>query len=164
VTSTTDSITEFLRAIGIEVVEGDVGEDAFLPGIVTRDGRLVVDPDRLTYPGDLLHEAGHLAVVSPGERQRFGAPGGDEGLDMGRVELRAVAWSFAAAVHLGLDSAVVFHDGGYRGHAAGLRATFAAGVYPGASALEEVGLTLTGARAVEAGVAPYPHLVRWVRG
>lgn len=161
--SPVELVSAFLRGIGLEVIAADVGDDTFLPGIATRDGRLVVDVDRLTYPGDLLHEAGHLAVLEPAARRRFGSEGGDAGLDMQRVELRAIAWSYAAAVRLGLDAGVVFHDGGYRGHAEALRRTFAAGVYPGASALEEVGLTVTGERAKAAGVAPYPNMVRWLR-
>ena len=161
--SLAERISAFLRGIALELIVADLGDDTFLPGIATRDGRLVVDVDRLTYPGDLLHEAGHLAVLDPAARRRFGSEGGDAGLDMQRVELRAIAWSYAAAVHLGIDPGVVFHDGGYRGHAEGLRRTFALGLYPGACALEEVGLTVTGERAEAAGVAPYPHMVRWLR-
>lgn len=78
------------------------------------------------------------------------------------MELRAIAWSFAAARHLRLDPAVVFHSGGYRGMGEGLARTYSLGVYPGAAALEEVGLTLTGERALADGVEPYPHMVRWL--
>jgi hypothetical protein len=161
--SPVELISAFLRGIGLEVIAAEVGEDTFLPGLETRSGRLLVEVDRLAYPGDLLHEAGHLAVLDPAARRRFGSEGGDAGLDMQRVELRAIAWSYAAAVHLGLDPGLVFHDGGYRGHAEGLRRTFALGVYPGAAALEEVGLTVTGERAAAAGIAPYPNMVRWLR-
>jgi hypothetical protein len=106
--SPAERISGFLQGIGLDVIAADVGDDTFLPGIATRDGRLVVDVDRLTYPGDPLHEAGHLAVLDPAARavrQR----GRDAGLDMQRVELRAIARSYAAAVHLGLDPGLVFH-------------------------------------------------------
>lgn len=156
-----DAIISFLREIGLEVVHGAVGDESFLPGILTIDGRLVVDAARLQWPGDLLHEGGHLAVLSPHERRRFGAD--DDALDLPRVELRAVAWSFAAARHLRIDPAVVFHSGGYSGKGQALARTYSLGVYPGAAALEEIGMTLTGERALRAGVAPYPHLVRWLR-
>jgi hypothetical protein len=156
-----DAIVSFLREIGLEVVEDAVGDEAFLPGILTLDGRLVVDAARLQWSGDLLHEGGHLAVLSPQERRRFGAV--DDGFDLPRVELRAIAWSFAAARHLRMDPAVVFHSGGYRGKGEGLTRTYSLGVYPGAAALEEIGMTLTGERAAAAGVAPYPHMVRWLR-
>jgi hypothetical protein len=156
-----DAIVSFLREVGLEIVEDAVGDESFLPGILIRDGRLIVDAGRLQWPGDLLHEGGHLAVLSPQERRRFGAD--DDALDLPRVELRAVAWSFAAARHLRMDPAVVFHSGGYRGQGEGLARTYSFGVYPGAAALEEIGMTLTGERAAAAGVAPYPHMVRWLR-
>ena len=55
-------------------------------------GKLVVDRGKLKYPGDLLHEAEHLAVVETSRRQSIGAYVGfntDEGLG-------AIAWSWAA--------------------------------------------------------------------
>jgi hypothetical protein len=85
------------------------------------------------------------------------------GLDMGRLEHAAVAWSYAAALEVGIDPALLFHEGGYRGRSPGILATFAAGVYPGANLLEEAGMTATGPRAQALGVAPYPHMVEWVR-
>jgi hypothetical protein len=162
VTSTTaDVIVAFLREIGLRVVAGDLPSGTFLPGIQVRDGRMTFDAARLRFPGDLLHEAGHLAVLSPVDREHFGTD--DRDLDMRRIELRAIAWSHAAAVHLGLDPAVVFHEGGYSGKGPDLARTYALGVYPGASALEEVGLTLAAASARRAGVRPYPHMLRWLR-
>jgi hypothetical protein len=85
------------------------------------------------------------------------------GLDMAELEVAAVAWSYAAALALGVDPAEVFHAAGYRGKSAGLLTTFRAGVYPGAHLLEAAGLTATGPRAEALGVAPYPHILRWLR-
>ena len=59
----TDHIICFLRDIGIAVCEAEVPEGSFLPGIRIERGGLRVDRARLRWPGDLLHEAGHLAVV-----------------------------------------------------------------------------------------------------
>jgi hypothetical protein len=160
-TATVDAIVAFLREAGLDVATGDIPSGTFLPGVCVREGRMTFDPARLRFPGDLLHEAGHLAVLVPGDRERFGTD--DRDLDLQRIELRAIAWSFAAAVHLGIDPGVVFHDGGYAGQGPALAHTFAMGVYPGASALEEIGLTLTGARAQQAGVKPYPHMLCWLR-
>lgn len=42
------------------------------------------------------------------------------GLDMGALEKAAVPWSYAAALAIGIDPALVFHEGGYRGHSPGL--------------------------------------------
>ncbi len=74
-------------------------------------GKLVVDRGKLKYPGDLLHEAEHLAVVETSRRQSIGAYVGfntDEGLG-------AIAWSWAALKHLELPPEVVFHPDGYKG-------------------------------------------------
>ena len=157
----TANIVAFLEGIGLAVREAEIGDRSFLPGLLTRDGGIVLDRRRLEHPGDLLHEAGHLAVLAPADRARFGSD--DDQLDLPQLEVAAVAWSFAAVVHLSLRPEVVFHSGGYRGRGAALARTYAFGVYPGAPALEAAGLTLTGARARAAGVAPYPHMLRWVR-
>lgn len=159
----TDRMITFLREIGIPVDVATLPADTFLPGLVIDHGRLVVDLARLRYPGDLLHEGGHIALVEPDLRPLLNAAVSLPGVDMTRLENAAVAWSYAAALHLGVDPALVFHDGGYRGHARGLLRTFACGVYPGASLLEALGLTASPARAAELGVAPYPHMLHWLR-
>ena len=74
-----------------------------MPGIDIRQGTILVDEARLAHPGDLLHEAGHLAVADPAERggARLSPSDGDE--------MAAIAWSWAALKHLDLDPAIVFH-------------------------------------------------------
>jgi hypothetical protein len=161
--SETDRMIVFLREIGIPVDVATLPADGFLPGIVVDHGRLVVDLARLRYPGDLLHEGGHIALVEPALRPLLTASVSLPELDMTRLENAVVPWSYAAALHLGVEPAVVFHDGGYRGKARGLLTTFAVGVYPGLPLLEELGLTVSPARATTLGVAPYPHMLRWLR-
>jgi hypothetical protein len=128
--SETDRMIAFLREIGIPVDVATLPVDGFLPGIVVDHGRLVVDLARLRYPGDLLHEGGHIALVEPALRPLLGTDVSMPELDMTRIENAVFPWSYAAARHLGIDPAVVFHDGGYRGHARGLLTTFSFGVYP----------------------------------
>jgi hypothetical protein len=82
---------------------------------------------------------------------------------MAELETAVFPWSYAAALHLGLDPAVVFHAGGYRGKAEGLLRTYGLGVYPGVHLLEAAGMTATGPRAEARGVPPYPHMLRWLR-
>jgi hypothetical protein len=62
----TQKIADFIVDIGLELVREPIDEETFLPGILIRNGAMVVDEGRLNYPGDLLHEAGHLAL-SPAE-------------------------------------------------------------------------------------------------
>jgi hypothetical protein len=127
-------------------------------------GVLVYDADRLVWPGDLLHEAGHLAVAPPDVRPLLGGDmDGVEGVDMAQLEWGAIAWSYAAALEIGIDPADVFHGGGYRGHSEGLLRTFALGAPIGGHVLEAAGMTAFGPRAAALGVAPYPHMLRWVR-
>ncbi len=68
----TATIVAFLRGIGLEVRLAPVPAETVLPGIDVERGVLVVDEPALLYPGDLLHEAGHLAVPSPASRRLAG--------------------------------------------------------------------------------------------
>ena len=62
------AIKDFLQEIGIPYIEETIAEETFLPGILIRRGTLVVDNEKLLYPGDILHEAGHIAAMTPEER------------------------------------------------------------------------------------------------
>ena len=159
-----ERIMGFLSDIGIEVHATTLVGETFLPGIRLEKGRLLVDHTRLTYVGDLLHEAGHVAVVPPEVRADLSGDAAADGrFDMTSVEIAVIPWSFAAAVAIDLDPRVVFHAGGYRGRSEGLLRTFALGVYPGVHVLQAAGMCATGARAEALGVAPYPHMLRWRR-
>lgn len=154
-----EKIIAFLREIGLRVETGDLPEPTILPGITIRHGVLIVDEHRLCYPGDLLHEAGHLAVVSPDRRRTLDQEVGHEPAE----EMTAIAWSYAAALHLQIDPAVVFHPDGYRGGSDSLLENFAAGRYVGVPMLQWAGIACEPKRAQELGVAPYPHMLQWLR-
>jgi hypothetical protein len=159
----TTRIAEFLVGIDIPVRAAAVPGDAFLPGIALQRGGLAVDEERLTYPGDLLHEAGHIAVVPGWARASLDGTVEVDGLDTSNVEWAAIPWSYAAALAIGIDPALVFHEGGYHGHSPGLLGNFAVGVPIGVNHLEEYGMTAGPVRAAELGVEPYPHMLRWLR-
>jgi hypothetical protein len=145
--SDADAIARFVREAGIPIVEGPVAEATVLPGIAVRDGGLIVDRARLRYPGDLLHEAGHLAVMTPAARARAsGSVPGSAG-----AEMAAIAWSYAACVKIGLDPRVVFHEHGYRGGSAALLAAFASGATIGVPLLRWIGLAGD----------DFPAMLRW---
>jgi hypothetical protein len=152
-------IGQFLIDIGIAVRPGELSGKTFLPGMRVEDGVLVVDESRLTYPGDLLHEAGHLAVLSSEQRQTAGPEmGGDGGFEMA-----ATAWSYAAALHIGLDPVLVFHPDGYRGDSQAIMENFAARRYIGVPVLDWLGMTADPKRAKELGVPAYPKMLKWLR-
>jgi hypothetical protein len=155
----TARIVTFLREIGLDVQSGTTTEPTFLPGIAIIGETLLIDESLLDHPGDLLHEAGHLALKSPAERQaahlNMGSDGGEE--------MGAIAWSYAAAKHLGLDPAVVFHDEGYRGSSQAIIENFAAGRYLGVPMLHCYDLAVEPRQAPTLGLPPYPHMLRWLR-
>jgi hypothetical protein len=151
-------ILDWLRQIGLTVRFAPLGEETFLPGVSLECGGLIVDPERLRYPGDLLHEAGHLAVMLPAAR---GSTAANAGSDMGD-EIAAQTWSYAAAVHLGLAPEIVFHAAGYRGAAAHLIQVFREG-RAGVPLLQWMGLTLDAKHAAAEKTLPYPKMIRWLR-
>jgi hypothetical protein len=152
----TERLAEFARGIGIEVRRAWLPEKTFLPGLHISHGAILIDEARLTNPGDILHEAGHVAVADPVKRaaETFTPDDGDE--------LATIAWSYAAARHLGVDPAVVFH-GAFKGGGASIVENFDSGRYFGVPLLQLYGMSCEARRAAEEGVPPFPHMLRWMR-
>jgi hypothetical protein len=155
---TATRIIDWLRKIGLSVRLVPVDAGSFLPGVTLEPGGLIVDPEHLLYPGDLLHEAGHLATMLPAQRASAGS---NAGSDMGE-EIAAQTWSYAAAVQLGLPPDMVFHSSGYKGASATLIQAYRDGK-AGVPLLQWMGLTLDPARAAATDIPPYPHMIRWLR-
>ncbi|MFT4251886.1 MAG: hypothetical protein QM608_05340 [Caulobacter sp.] len=153
----TQRLVDFVAGLGIEVKAQALPDDTVLPGLDIRFGALVVDERRLAHPGDILHEAGHIAVSDPEGRkaERLDFTHGDE--------IATLAWSWAALTHLELDPAVVFHPEGYKGQAQWLAEQFASGAAIGVPLLQYYGLTIEPRLAVEDGPPPFPHMLRWLR-
>ena len=150
---TAEFIISFLTEIGISVTEGDLAY-TFLPGIEVRNGGLIVDKARLKYPGDLLHEAAHLAVAPASIRATLNGEVIIPGTEPPVLEVAAMLWSYAACIHLGLDPRVVFHEHGYHGQSMALLQSFELGVYPGVNALVDAGITDGNS---------FPKMQRWLR-
>jgi hypothetical protein len=159
----TEQIIEFLNQIGISVHRQSIEGETALPGIRIESGALIVDEERLTYPCDLLHEAGHLAVAPSELRVKMSDNQVATDQPDEVSEVYAIAWSYAAAVKLGIEPDQLFHEGGYHGHSKGLQLNFTLGVYLGVNGLEEYGLAVGKQRATAMGVEPYPHMIAWVR-
>ena len=126
-------------------------------------GQLVVCSEELRWPGDLLHEAGHIAVTPEGLRSALDGTLADDSAIPHAGEAEATAWAYAAVVAIGLDPTVLFHDGGYHGQSASLAFTFTMGGYPGAGGLIATGMALSLTTAAARGLKPYPHMIRWLR-
>lgn len=64
-------VLHFLERIGIEVIEKKLNSTTFLPGLSLVANCIYVDFNKLKYPGDLLHETGHLAVTDGETRKNI---------------------------------------------------------------------------------------------
>lgn len=118
-------IFSFFDEIGLKYqCVDDIGK-TFLPGVKICEGGLLVQLDSLTYPSDLLHEAGHIAVTDASHRNSLAGDMKDEG-HSGAEETAAIAWSWAAAMYIGITADELFHAGGYRGASANLIEAFSA--------------------------------------
>ncbi len=153
---------DFLASLGIAVAMAPITTDTFLPGIAIRNGGLVIDREKFRYPGDILHEAAHIAVVPAADRTALDEQAIGQRKDRDAEEMMAIAWSYAASVHLGLDPYFVFHPDGYKGGGKEIADNFIAGRYFGVPMLQWTGMAAS-APELEAGAAPYPQMKQWLR-
>ena len=157
-------ICTFFDEIGLTWMQCTLSDEpTFLPGIKIQHGCLKFDLDKLKYPGDLLHEAGHLAVETPARRELMSDNVDENHNPAASLEIAAVLWSYAALHHLNLPVEFVFHEEGYKGEADWLIKEFAQGNYLGLPLLQWMGLCFDETNAVIKNQAPFPHMVRWLR-
>lgn len=182
---------DFLRGIGIGVeVDAKGAADGFLPGVHIHAGVIHVDPDTLVGSGDLLHEAGHIAILprrfhASLNRDLFAdmraAIEAEQGPGMpadpvlsqpyGTDEMMAQAWSYAAAVHIGVPPDSIFFPGAYKHHdyegTHPMQRWIESGTHYGIAALGRAGMTgFVGIFAElhpDNGLPPYPQMAKWVQ-
>jgi hypothetical protein len=149
----------FLHSIGIATAFCSLpAERCFLPGLLIEAGRILIDEEKLLCAGDVLHEAGHLAVVPATERAMLDGPAIGGRKEAPAEEMMAIAWSYAACVHLQIDPAFVFHDQGYKGGGAELAQNFKEGRTFGVPLLIWLGMTGTSGDG-----GGYPLMTKWLR-
>lgn len=153
----------FLVSTGITVKYEKINGAAFLPGLSIKNGCIVIDKDSLPYPGDILHEAGHIAVVTTADRSTLNAASIAGRENREAEEMMAIAWSYAACVHLEIDPYFVFHNDGYKGGGSYIADNFAKKQYFGRPMLQWIGLTYDEKNATEKGATPYPAMIKWLR-
>lgn len=153
-----EKILDFLKAIGIVVKEGAISDKSFLPGILIKNGELIIDTHQLQYPGDILHEAGHIAIAPPADRvilndnvtaNRPGTEG---------EEMCVLLWSYAACLHLSIPPEFVFHAEGYKGESEWLLTNFRSGTYIGLPLLVWMGMASN-----PDGQNGFPQMRKWLR-
>lgn len=157
-----EKILFFLNEIGIEVIEKELG-DTFLPGLSLGSNCIYVDYEKLLYPGDILHEAGHLAVTPVVDRKLIGTDKMSSDWPTDGEEIGAILWSFAALKYLELPLEFVFHPDGYKNGSDWLVSNFNNEVYIGLPFLEWLGLTLGKDQAAKEGKEAFPVMIKWLR-
>lgn len=158
-----EKIIQFLHQTGIQVVETELPGDCFLPGLALGQNTILMDPEQLKFPGDLLHEAGHLAVTDPEQRSKIGTEEMDPEWPSQGDEIAAILWSYAALRFLEIEPEVVFHPEGYKGQSAWLIESFSSGNYIGLPLLEWMGLCNGPEKAAKTGTKAFPDMLKWVR-
>jgi hypothetical protein len=150
----------FIHEIGIKTESRAVPPGhSFVPGLCIEQGRIIIDQEQLRYPGDILHEAGHIAVVPLADRDLLNGSDIAKRKDAPAEEMMAIAWSYAACIYLDIDPAFVFHNEGYQGGGSSIIENFRAGRYFGVPMLQWLGMTTTS----ESSEVIYPAMIKWIR-
>ena len=151
---------DFIAALGIETEHKIlISESCFLPGLMIQQGKIVIDENGPQYPGDILHEAGHIAVVPSAERNELSGSTIAKRKDAPAEEMMAIAWSYAACIYLQIEPEFVFHNHGYRDGGTSIVENFKEGRFIGVPLLQWLQMT-----AAPGSTAPgYPHMIKWMR-
>lgn len=148
-----------IEAIGIPVRSAALEDGLMLPGVKIDRGCLLVDEARLLYPGDVLHEAGHIAMLPPSERARIVGTLPEDG----GQETAALAWSYGLAVAFDLPLEVVFHDA-FKAGGPWLREVFPAGGLLGTPLLQAWDMTrIPDAPPGFEHLPLFPKMAKWLR-
>ena len=153
----------FLESIGIKVHFKNIDTDCFLPGLTIENGQIIVDKQKMKYPGDILHEGGHIAVVPAAERNSLSEHSIANREQKDAEEMMAIAWSYAACIHIGIDAGFVFHDNGYKGGGSNIADNFKQGKYFGVPMLQWTGMALEKKSDTAPDQPVYPVMLQWLR-
>lgn len=153
---------QFIESIGIQVVEKELDDTTFLPGLTLGINTVYVDYSKLKYPGDILHEAAHIAVSTPQERELIGTAAMPDTWPSSGDEIAAILWSYAALKHLDLPIEFVFHPDGYKDQSEWLIENFNSSNFIGLPLLQWYKMTPSLAEIAE-GSQPFPAMVYWMR-
>ncbi|WP_394774675.1 hypothetical protein [Flavobacterium sp.] len=152
----------FLNETGIDVIEKEL-DNTFLPGLSLGPDCIYIDYNKLLYPGDILHEAGHLAVTTSAERKLVETKEIAPDWPTQGEEIGAILWSFAASNYLKLPLDFVFHPDGYKDSSDWYISNFNDKNYIGLPFLEWIGLCFSEERALKEGKEAFPIMQKWLR-
>ncbi|MBU0912067.1 MAG: hypothetical protein KKF22_05970 [Gammaproteobacteria bacterium] len=150
-------LTAFFQQIELPYQLTSLSGTSFLPGLRIQNGCLLIDPDKLSYLGDCLHEAGHIAVTTSAKRAELQADVRQSGHGPAE-EMAAIAWSWAALQYLKLPPEFLFHSDGYKGGSDAYIAAFTTGKGFGHPLLSWYGMCETADTT-----NGYPQMKLWLR-
>lgn len=153
-----ETFHDFLEEIGIELREGEVPSDSFLPGVCIRTGGVVYDRAKLLYPGDILHEAGHIAVSDASIRDSVSGNVAEINSGKSAEEQAVLLWTCAAIQKTGVPPEIVFHPDGYKNESSSLIENFESGEFEGLDLL--VWMKMTRFAGERGG---FPLMTNWLR-
>jgi len=130
----------FLRKIGIPVKEKVLLETTFLPGLKIENSTLFVDREKLKYKGDIIHEAGHIALEKPAVRKKINGNISDTIDTSEGTEIAIHLWSFLVCKELDIPLDIVFHSDGYKNASDWIISNFENQIYVGRPLLAWMGI------------------------
>jgi hypothetical protein len=181
---------DFINSIGISIIMADTSSatlnKSFLENVRISQGGLIVDMARV-FPGDILHEAAHLAIIP----QHFRALAVDDLDEVNRAmsayleanseglmsypedqlcrailqsgETEATAWQYAAAQAMGLPDEWLFPSHAYDGTAKDILDSLRYRQYLGINGLQAAGWTVQRKHPYKQMPVPvYPELAFWL--
>lgn len=157
-------ILHFLEKIGIYFEFSSIDIDTYVPGINIHNGSLQIDLEKLSFPGDLLYEAGRIALAPAAVRSSLSHPIDNQlDFDVATHSMMTIAWSFAAALESGTPLEVLFHPEGYKGQNESIQHGFQSGQYMGLPMLQLLGMSYDALNAPLRGFEPFPVMQYWIR-
>lgn len=156
-------ILDFLDEIGIKIIEKELPDDTFLPGLELKADTIFVDYKKLKYQGDFLHEAGHIAVTSIVNRPLIGSDKMPKDWPTQGDEMVAILWSFAAAKHIDIPLDFLFHSEGYKGSSEWLIETFSDENYIGLPFLQWLKMAYSNDEVAKNPKLVFPAMKNWIR-
>ena len=157
-------ILRFLEKIGVPFQFTSIDIVTYVPGINIHNGSLQIDLEKLSFPGDLLYEAGRIALAPSAVRPRLTHPIESQlDFDVATHSMMTIAWSYAAALDSGTPLEVLFHPEGYKGQNESIQDGFQSGQYIGLPMLQFLGMAFDAKNANQQGLQVFPFMQLWLR-
>lgn len=177
------SVVNFLNNIGLKTIitqEKSYFQQTFLNNVLIKNGELLINQN--TKISDLLHEAGHLAVLHP-QYRKFANNDISGVIQKMITEINvlqkenqkyqycedecATAWAYAVGVHLNLDNKMIIEKKQYGGTGKDVIFALKNNCHRGIKELQYAGFCVqqSSAKLLKefADLPVYPQLAKWVQ-